>query len=758
MRRDAAKLLGLTALVGLVVVALMAEALQAPLGFGGAGTDIRSLVAPHWTFVGDALRDGRLARWNPHIFTGQPELAGAQWGVLYPVQAALLLALPVRDAILASIWLHLCLTFAAGYLLSAAWLRTQHRPTPAAACSLGGLALLGSGVVMGHLHAGHLMLTQATPWFVLGAAAGLRALAGRRFGGPLAAASFALGILAGGIQVAPYAGLAALLVWASAWPAVRPRGRAVLVLAGWLVVAAALAAGQLVPTLELTAHSGRQLLGQIAPRPRFLLRGTDLLGLISPTATQDWERAAFLGGPVVALALARLAGPARAAPVMLWLGALAAWLLGASVASDVVAATPGLQLLRVPARSVWVIVTVLPLAAISALTLPTADRKVVVRLAAWICGLFALIIGMAGGGLVVAMLTATAGGALAWLAHRDSDKARSLAVTSAALVLLLGGATSFAPLRAERDLPAPLRTQFVAAAPNFRVMTGPGGLWNLGMRHGYLHLGGYEPLMTARAMHLARALATPPSAGRLFAIVPDRPLTPHRLWTRLGVRWALGNDAAARRAWGAWGPRVAAAGASALYRAGDATPRAYFVACPAAATSPASALRRLAAATEPRVAVIEGAVIEGAVIEGAVIEAAVAPCATPGATADVRIVRAEAERLDVLVTASAPGWLIVQDLLYPGWQATVDGEAATMLHANAVGRAPRVSGGAHRVEMRFVAANVTAGLGVSAIAWLLWLVWLLRLLWLRRSLAAPGSALAAATSGPAASSDPAIAR
>ena len=100
-----------------------------------------------------------------------------------------------------------------------------------------------------------------------------------------------------------------------------------------------------------------------------------------------------------------------------------------------------------------------------------------------------------------------------------------------------------------------------------------------------------------------------------------------------------------------------------------------------------------------------------------------------------------------------------------------DREAVAMVHANGVGRAVQVGGGAHRVEMRFAAHDLNAGLGVSAFAWLLWLTWLLRQLWLRRSslrlrpplpnrpvIIAPLSELAAPTSDPAASSDRASAR
>lgn len=726
MRRAIAQLLGLTALVGVVLLGLMAASIEAPLGFGGSSTDLRSAVVPHWQFLADALRAGRIPLWNPHIFTGHPELAGAQWGVLYPVQAALLLLLSVRDAILATIWLHLCLTFVAGYLLCAAWLRVHGRAADVAACTLGGLSLLGSGVVMGHLYAGHLMLTAATPWYVLGATLGLWALRGTQPDDPwalntllsalLSSAAFALGVLAGGIQVAPYAGLSALLIWSAATPVLRPRWQALATLAGTTLSAMALAAGQLLPTLELVERSGRRLLGQVDVHSRFLLEGGHALGLITPNATEDWERAAFIGGPVLALALARLLAPRRRSAALLWAGVTASWLLGSALASGLVAGVPGLQLLRVPSRSVWVVTTVLPLLAASAFALPQTERPSVMRLAAWICGGCALLVGMTGGGLAAAMLTALAAGALAWLSVRDSPRSRSLVVTATALVVLLGAASTFRPMHEDREIPGPLREGFTAVAPNYRVMTAPGGLWNLGMRYGYFNLGGYDPIMSARATLLARELSGRPESRRVFAIVPDRPAAPHPLWQRLGVRLVLGADAQPLKT---WGKRLAAVGDIGLFEAPQPTPRVSFVACPTVVKTPQEALRTLAKARGPRVATVEADGVNRPAMK----------CPAPQATATTKIMGHAPESMTVEVEASGPGWLIVQDLLYPGWKATLDGKAAPMLHANGVGRALQVGSGRHVVVMTFAPTSVRLGLWLSGIGWLVWLMLVCGSLW-----------------------------
>ncbi|MCO4762843.1 MAG: hypothetical protein KC502_15115 [Myxococcales bacterium] len=706
MRADIARLAGLTALCGVVLAALMMESITAPLGFGGAGADLRSAVTPHWEFIAAAYRDGRLPLWNPHIFTGQPELAGAQWGILYPVQAALLLLLSVKDAILATLWLHLCLTFAAGYLLSAAWLESRGLQRDTSACLLGGTSLLGSGVVMGHVYAGHPMLVQATPWYVLGIAAGLWALKERPLAAPIASACFALGVLAGGIVIAPYVALTALAVWGVGVR--RPPMKAIGALFLWLLMAVALAAGQLLPALELTENSGRRLLNQLQIHHSFLLRSEDLLGLVRPTATLDWERSAFVGAPLVGLAAAGLWAPHRRTAMALWVACALAFLLGSESATEVVSAIPGLQWLRVPARSVWIVTLLLPLVALETWV---GSRSSLVA-AAWMTGALALAVGMSGGGLPAGLLGLAAAGGLAARGFSDAPRVRSGALVSIALVSLLGAALSFKPLAPGRTLPPPLREVFVKAAPNQRVLTETRRLWNVGMRHGYLNLGGYDPLLTARAMTLGQHLSAKGQPNRMVAIVPDRPAVPSPLWERLGVGFVLAQSSAQLAQ---WGRKIGQQGPNALYQAKHVTPRAYLSACPLTAGSVGDALTQLAAADGARVAVVE---------------ASKPTCtrANEGAQGHVQIDLAEAEQLILSVQTTTPTWLIVNDLNYPGWQAWVDGAPEPLVHANGVGRGVQLRAGQHRVEMHFRPQSVRLGLWMSAVAWLLWLVWLIVLL------------------------------
>ena len=104
------------------------------------------------------------------------------------------------------------------------------------------------------------------------------------------------------------------------------------------------------------------------------------------------------------------------------------------------------------------------------------------------------------------------------------------------------------------------------------------------------------------------------------------------------------------------------------------------------------------------------------------------PLAGDGSAA-AEIVRYAPEEIDVDVTTDAPGYLLLTDAFYPGWQTTVDGQPAELLRADVNFRAVRLDPGIHRVEFRYRPASVSWGIWISAGALLLWtagLIWMLR--------------------------------
>ncbi len=80
--------------------------------------------------------------------------------------------------------------------------------------------------------------------------------------------------------------------------------------------------------------------------------------------------------------------------------------------------------------------------------------------------------------------------------------------------------------------------------------------------------------------------------------------------------------------------------------------------------------------------------------------------------------RRDPERLVILADAPADGLLVLSEVYYPGWRATVDGAAAPLLRADVALRAVPVRAGAHRIEMVFDPWSVKAGIAASLASFL----------------------------------------
>jgi hypothetical protein len=87
-----------------------------------------------------------------------------------------------------------------------------------------------------------------------------------------------------------------------------------------------------------------------------------------------------------------------------------------------------------------------------------------------------------------------------------------------------------------------------------------------------------------------------------------------------------------------------------------------------------------------------------------------------GPAGSARIVRYEPERVVVEATARRPGALVLTDLHYPGWKATVDGEPADLHRVNWLLRATTLPAGRHTVELRYEPASWRIGWIVSLVA------------------------------------------
>ncbi|MGC9394861.1 MAG: YfhO family protein [Anaerolineae bacterium] len=84
---------------------------------------------------------------------------------------------------------------------------------------------------------------------------------------------------------------------------------------------------------------------------------------------------------------------------------------------------------------------------------------------------------------------------------------------------------------------------------------------------------------------------------------------------------------------------------------------------------------------------------------------------TPG-TGRIEVLAYGPNRAAFYVETSQPALLVLSDLRYPGWRATVDGEAVALYATNGLFRGVLVPAGAHRVEMRYFPQSLRWGLGL----------------------------------------------
>ncbi|MBE7473505.1 MAG: hypothetical protein DPW09_10980 [Anaerolineae bacterium] len=85
----------------------------------------------------------------------------------------------------------------------------------------------------------------------------------------------------------------------------------------------------------------------------------------------------------------------------------------------------------------------------------------------------------------------------------------------------------------------------------------------------------------------------------------------------------------------------------------------------------------------------------------------------PSANDQATIVKYEPERVEIVASLDSPGWLVLSDAYYPGWQATVDGQPVEILPVNIMFRSVTVPEGEHTVVFEFRPRSVWLGAWVS---------------------------------------------
>ena len=89
-----------------------------------------------------------------------------------------------------------------------------------------------------------------------------------------------------------------------------------------------------------------------------------------------------------------------------------------------------------------------------------------------------------------------------------------------------------------------------------------------------------------------------------------------------------------------------------------------------------------------------------------------------GVSSSARVITESPNRLSVRVQADADGYLVVADVWYPGWTATVDGQTTSVLRANYLFRAVSILAGEHEVTFVYRPLSFYLGATISLLAWL----------------------------------------
>lgn len=279
------------------------------------GGDLVSLYFPGYAFAAEQIQNGTIPLWNPHLFSGMPFAADVQMGLFYPLNWILYLFFDVDYAhlewlLIAHYWLASVFTY---LFLRDIGLRRLGALT-------GAVVFAFCGFMTAHL--GHMPMILVAAWLPLELLLLRRALITK---GPAgwawslgAGLSMAAALLAGHVQIFAYGMMAAGLLWLYLFwgqERITLRGAVPWVLKGALAVALALgvAAVQLLPSLELSNYSIREAVSY-EEASEFPAQPVSLLNLFLPRVygtnpttysfgpwqtTENWS---YCG--VVALALA----------------------------------------------------------------------------------------------------------------------------------------------------------------------------------------------------------------------------------------------------------------------------------------------------------------------------------------------------------------------------------------------------------------------------------------------------------------------
>ncbi len=743
-------------LFAILLLALTCAGFYWRILFGGAwmpsgGGDLVSFLWPTYTFAARSLRSGVLPLWNPYLYSGMPFAADNQSGLFYPINLLVFLLVPKLTYFVMELMsvAHVWWAGVGMYVL----LRTMNaRRVPALA---GALAWMFSDVFV--IHFGNYNLIAVAAWLPLIFAAFRFSLSreageGRDGGFHCALAAGALwgmASLAGhaqmmlfiGLWLGGYALFIALSPFSRFWEGRvgGTRVRPLVLFAITALVAFAFAALMIIPANEMTRYTGRAGL-DYEEATRYSLPPAGLVGLVVPGlfgrgagSWSPWLRVEVGYAGVLTLALAAVGAALkrkwerRGERTFLAIATLVAFLLAfggySALHGWLYRFVPFFGQLRAPARTVMLADFALAILAglgLDALMSPLARyARVVVRTLsrsiAWVA------VGLACIGLPLSYYLIAQAAYDQGLAHRFSSVMNGVVLgvillVASSLVLAARRGRWTPPARigiiavvvlavdlivlgssvdVERNDPTvgynhPAVVDFLQRDKDlFRIDSEPAPAWqsDAGAMHAVADIRGiFNPLGLAAYNTYLGGMG--PRGSALYNFLNIKYVLTEKGQPPDDARFVLAFDG---------DPQID------VYRNTAALPRAMLIykSIPITSGEQAWAAIHQPGFDPSREVVVEG----GPVLNGM----------PAGGALTVR--RLDANDIVWDATTSAPAYVVLSEVYYPGWRVEVDGRAAKILPANFTFRAVYLEPGAHRVRMVFQPAAWLLGLTISAVTW-----------------------------------------
>lgn len=773
-RRFALEVLGVGGLLGLVTAGFFWQILFLPdTWMPAGGGDLAPFIYPNYRFAAEQIRQGIIPLWNPHLYSGSPFAADIQSGLFYPVNLLVFLLVPE----LTYEWLEYLAVFhfwLAGVMMYVCLRRL--RPAAGEPGPVGLLPALAGAIAFEFsdlfiVHFGNLNMIAVAAWLPLIFL--LFHLALRKASPGLAAASgavLAVATLAGHIQITlfillmlglyalwqgwlnlagtgPPAGESQMVESPGSVPLGRrlaAAGRPLLFLLVSLGVTVGLSALLLLPAYEMSRYTPRAEL-PYQEAIRYSLHPVQLAGLLAPDYFGrdpalhwgPWERVetGYIGILTLLLALfgaVFYSGQLKKYFIGLGLVALLLAMGGyAPLHGWLYTLVPGFNQLRAPAR--FIVLLDFSLAILAAFGLQQllaavsqqvqAQALKMLKVLAWVLGglivvsvplsYYAMLVTQDQNPAIFLRASAAAAGVMTFsLLAAASLVVLYLVITRrlnywqaglAAVILIgldlfiLGQNVDVGQMDPTAGFDHPAALAFLEQDPNLyrvEVSTDVWHAWqpNTALLHGlYDSWGLYNPLTLADTT-LYWSGSPPRSSGR---------------YNFLGVKYIIASKAGAP-ADGNIVPVFADDPAINVYLNQSALARALFVGQAHIVANHDEAWEAVRAEDfDPETTVV--------------LESGRPVDSRPASS--LSFVEYGLTTVTISVDTDQPGYLVLSDAFYPGWQATVDGRPEPIHRANYAFRAVYVPAGQHLVRFSFQPAMWRIGLAASGLTLLGLLAW-----------------------------------